>query len=149
MSNNERIKYIRHLIGFSQRAFADKLGLTQNKLARIEGEKIAPQLSILNNISIMYGVNIDWLKSGEGAIFKDGSNLYKKGVSALSYNPSLLESVVIAVDELLHSEVPQRKARIITYYYEHYRQSTISDYPTIKAEIASSLKFVSELLGEK
>ncbi|MCC0666157.1 helix-turn-helix transcriptional regulator [Clostridioides sp. ZZV15-6597] len=66
---NFRIKKVRKNLGFTQKEFAKKLGLSQNHLSYIErGERKVFQ-NLINAIFIEFGVNREWLKTGEGNVY--------------------------------------------------------------------------------
>jgi transcriptional regulator with XRE-family HTH domain len=146
MDINNRIKELRNLIGVSQSGFAENLGVPQNRIARIELNKTQPTMELLKNVCSSYGVSLDWLANGEGTIFKDGSNVYKKKINI--YAPGNLISVVLSeVERLLPDIDIDFKANIVATYCEYYAGST--NYELIKKEMAGSFKIMAYLLGGK
>lgn len=65
-----RIKQLRKQLGLSQDEFANKLGLkSRGKIANIEFGKIPVDESFLNLVCTVFGVNKEWLISGDGDMF--------------------------------------------------------------------------------
>jgi transcriptional regulator with XRE-family HTH domain len=126
-----------------------RLNISQSKLARIESEKAKPHMGVMNNICRLFDVRPEWLLHEEGTIFNDGTNIYKdaKGLG-ITYDPNLLESLIICVDELMKGAHIGQKAKVINYYFEHYKDKEVNA-DLRKQEISSSIKFVTELLEEK
>ncbi len=63
-----RFKEIRLSLSLNQREFAEKLGITQGNLSKIEGDKQEPSFQILDKIFVL-GINLHWLLTGEGSMF--------------------------------------------------------------------------------
>lgn len=62
----ERIKILRNYLGLTQQKFAEKLGLKRQTIAAYEIGNIEPSDSTLLLICKEFGVNEDWLRTGEG-----------------------------------------------------------------------------------
>lgn len=69
MSIFERVKYIRKEKHLTQDEFAKRLGLTRGAITNIELEKVEPKENLLDLICQQYGVNKNWLYTGEGEPF--------------------------------------------------------------------------------
>ena len=69
---NLRFKEVRRLLKLSQPEFAEKLGMTQAAVSMIESGKTKnPSIEIIDRLVRAYPqVNVSWLFSGEGKIFK-------------------------------------------------------------------------------
>jgi transcriptional regulator with XRE-family HTH domain len=63
-----RFKDLRGKLGFSQRKFAEKLGIPSTAISKYEQELIKPSAELLTKIGFL-GVNINWLLTGEGEMF--------------------------------------------------------------------------------
>lgn len=72
-SANERLKTLQKVLGYgSQQAFADALGIRQGSLSDIYRAKNGIGVSGQIKIALSkYGVNIDWLDTGEGPMLKE------------------------------------------------------------------------------
>ena len=66
---HDRFKQLRKSLGCTQRLFAEQLGLKQNSIAQIEMGLRNPSNSVINNICKTFGVNEQWLRTGEGEMF--------------------------------------------------------------------------------
>lgn len=64
-----RIKQVRNEAGLSQAEFADKLSLSRNYISLIEIGQREPSERTLNDICRIFGVDGEWLKTGEGEMF--------------------------------------------------------------------------------
>lgn len=71
---NERIKQVRQYLKLSQAKFAKNLCLSSGYIAGIELEKRRANDRIVRLVSITYGVNEEWLKTGSGAMYDRVSN---------------------------------------------------------------------------
>ena len=67
---NERIKKIRKEKKLTQQKFADMLKTSRNNIAGYEAGSRMPSDAAINNICITFNVNENWLRSGEGEMFK-------------------------------------------------------------------------------
>lgn len=67
----ERIKKIRKELDLTQQAFADKIGMKQNTIAQYEMGRTKPSDAIVFSICREFGVNEEWLRTGEGEMFEE------------------------------------------------------------------------------
>lgn len=72
---NERIKRIRKLSNLTQQEFADKIKVKRNTVATYEMGRSIPSDSAIALICREFSVNENWLRNGEGPMYKerDGS----------------------------------------------------------------------------
>ena len=72
---NERIKQIRKLSNLTQQEFADKIKVKRNTVATYEMGRSIPSDSAIALICREFNVNENWLRNGEGPIYRerDGS----------------------------------------------------------------------------
>ena len=68
---NERIKRIRHELGLTQTEFAKRIGLKQNSMALIESGKRNTSAQTILSICREFGVNENWLRTGDGEMFEE------------------------------------------------------------------------------
>lgn len=66
----ERIKKLRKALGLTQQKFADALGIKQNTIAQYESGRNAPIDAVISLICREFGVNEEWLRTGEGDMFQ-------------------------------------------------------------------------------
>lgn len=67
---NERIKKIRKALDLTQSEFAARLGMKQNTIATYEMGRSNPSTPTINNICKEFRVNEEWLRTGNGDMFK-------------------------------------------------------------------------------
>lgn len=69
ISLNERIKKLRKALDLTQQAFADRLGIKQNTIAKYETNRGTPTTSVISLIVREFNVSEAWLRTGEGEMF--------------------------------------------------------------------------------
>lgn len=74
MTINKRIKELRQKLGQSQATFAKNLCLSNGYFAAIEVESRKANERVVKLISRTYGINEDWLWTGEGDMHQDPSD---------------------------------------------------------------------------
>ena len=67
---NERIKAIRKKMGLSQSDFAERIAISRSALAKIESGENRPSERTQMLICDKFGVNREWLQTGEGERLK-------------------------------------------------------------------------------
>ena len=70
---NERFKAVRQALGLSQGKMAQIIGLTKGGISELENTKRGISERHIRILDIMFGVNDNWLKTGEGDMFFDQS----------------------------------------------------------------------------
>lgn len=85
---NERIKKLRQELGLSQDEFGRRLGVTRGAVTNIELNKVEPKPLFVDLICREFNVNEEWLRTGEGEMFKPKSR-----------NEELFEFVTNAIGE--------------------------------------------------
>jgi transcriptional regulator with XRE-family HTH domain len=75
MNNNKggRIAEIRKKLGLTQSQFAEKIGLKFSAISMIELGKALLTEANIRLICLTFGVNEQWLRTGEGEIFVDNA----------------------------------------------------------------------------
>lgn len=66
----DRIKQLRTELEYTQEEFAKRLGLARNSIANYEIGRREPTNAIITSICREFNVNEDWLRTGEGEMFK-------------------------------------------------------------------------------
>jgi transcriptional regulator with XRE-family HTH domain len=66
---NERLKELRKKLGLTQQEFAEKLGIKRNAVTNYEVGRNAPADMVVSLICREFGVNEEWLRTGEGPQF--------------------------------------------------------------------------------
>lgn len=73
MNTGERIKKIRELFKMTQTEFGEKLGFKWTKIKDLESGKLHTTAEIALLIEKIYSVDLRWLLTGEGVMFRSGS----------------------------------------------------------------------------
>ncbi len=71
---NERLKELRKCLKLSQKAFAEKLGITDSGLSNLENGKRNITEQMVKSICREFNVNRAWLVEGTGDMFVELSN---------------------------------------------------------------------------
>lgn len=69
---SERIKQVRKKLDLTQKEFAEGLKIKQSSISTIEGGG-NPDINTLVNIGITYNIDLNWLLTEQGAMFKNAS----------------------------------------------------------------------------
>lgn len=72
---NERIKEIRKALGLSGEKFGQSLGVQRSAISKIERGENTPTPQMLKLICSTYNVSEQWLRSGEGNMFRDSDSI--------------------------------------------------------------------------
>lgn len=103
----ERVKELRKALGLSQEAFANKIGLKGSSLSLIESNQRNVTNQNIISICREFGVNENWLRSGNGPMFEEMSraelaaNIVGK---ALNTNDEFILNTFIALGQLSPTE---------------------------------------------
>jgi transcriptional regulator with XRE-family HTH domain len=100
---NQRIAASRHALGLSQVKFAEKIKISSGYIASIEMGIRRVNDRIIKIISMTFGVNEAWLKSGQGAMFDDIEDFKLNQVMSIfrKLDPSFQDYVIKQLDMLL------------------------------------------------
>lgn len=104
---NKRIKELRKALGLTQQEFADKIGVKRNSMANYETGRNTPIDAIVVSICRIFNVSEEWLRTGQGEMFKQLSQaeLAARTVGeALSSDNKFIQSVFIALEKLTPAE---------------------------------------------
>ena len=72
---NSRIKLIRDSLNMSQAELGDKLNMSQAAIASIESGRRSLRDVHIFQICSVFGVNEDWLRTGEGSMFEESKSI--------------------------------------------------------------------------
>lgn len=75
MSLGKRIKEVRNDTKMSQTEFAKTLGSTFGALSKYEVDRVEPNEVFINGLCREYGVNKNWLLTGEGKKYMENKEL--------------------------------------------------------------------------
>ncbi|GAB1536723.1 hypothetical protein ADMFC3_23540 [Geovibrio sp. ADMFC3] len=151
-----RIKSIRLKNGANQTVFATKLGTTQSYLSAVEKGKNEPTESIINLLSLNFGVNKEWLLTGAGEPYNEGYLNEVDPETPLNVRISdyeLLELIIMNIESYLVEKkkvvTPAAKARFIMYFYKHFTKDNPNyDAKEIKKRIENSIDVLATVIGD-
>lgn len=67
---DKRIKEIRESVGLTQVEFGNKIGLARNTIANYETGNRTPSNIVINSICREFEINEEWLRTGNGEMYK-------------------------------------------------------------------------------
>src|SRR5690554_4805431 len=73
--SGSRIIELRDLLKLSQQEFANQVGITQGALSQLESQKSKLSLDTIAKISRTFGVDCNWLVTGDSKIFHDDKKM--------------------------------------------------------------------------
>ncbi|WP_050638871.1 MULTISPECIES: helix-turn-helix domain-containing protein [Clostridia] len=126
---NERIKFIREHFELTQEEFGKRIGSARNTIANYENGNRNPSNSVLKSICREFGVNEDWLRTGEGEMFEqltDQQKLMKYTAMILKGEDSVVVSAIQALIVTYEQLDPASKAtleKIALQYIENLKKS--------------------------
>lgn len=103
MTVSERIRLVRKTLKLSQVEFAKAIYISNGYIAELECEHRRVNDRIIHLISLTFGVNEKWLKTGEGDIFyKTPSEKLQRMVSLFNeLPPKFQDYVMLQIEQLL------------------------------------------------
>ncbi len=104
---NERLKLLRTSLNLTQTAFAKSIGVAQSTLGMMEINKRELFERHIKTICSIYNVNEDWLRNGNGEMFKKKTEINILEVIKERYNLSISEINII--NNFLEMESAERK----------------------------------------
>jgi transcriptional regulator with XRE-family HTH domain len=104
MSISQRIRQLRKTLNMSQVEFAKSIFISNGYIAELECEHRRVNDRIIHLISLTFGVNEKWLKTGEGSMFyKTPSEKLQRMVSLFNELPAKYQDyVMLQVEQLLN-----------------------------------------------
>ena len=100
---NRRIAEARHALDLSQARFAERIRISSGYVASIELGNRRVNDRIIKIISMTFGVNETWLKTGQGAMFDEVEDFKLNQVISIfrKLDPSFQDYVIKQLDMLL------------------------------------------------
>ena len=126
---NERIKFIREHFELTQDESGKRIGSARNTIANYENGNRNPSNSVLKSICREFGVNEDWLRTGEGEMFEqltDQQKLMKYTAMILKGEDSVVVAAIQALIVTYEQLDPASKAtleKIALQYIENLKKS--------------------------
>ena len=134
MTIGERIRQVRKFKDLTQQKFADSLGMKQNTVATYEMGRTNPSDPAIKSICREFGVNEEWLRSGEGEMFAPAP---ASALDALAQEQKLTHGEYILIEKLLHLK-PEVRQGILDYIMEVAAAVNADDIPA-NAPVASGM----------
>jgi transcriptional regulator with XRE-family HTH domain len=109
MTISKRIKHLRHTLNMSQVEFAKAIYISNGYIAELECEHRRVNDRIIHLISLTFGVNDKWLKTGEGEMFFNASgDKLQRMVSLFNELPPKFQDYTMKqIEELLNVTVKE------------------------------------------
>lgn len=124
MEVSDRVREIRKSLGYSQKEFADLLGIGQSTLAMMEVSKRPISERHVKTICSIFSVNEHWLRTGEGNMFVDDDEML---LSQLAERYSLDDEQMAIVKNFLALDKQQRQVIVdaICHTADDIRQARV------------------------
>lgn len=121
---NERVKLLRKTLGLSGEKFGSKLGVQRGAISNIEKGNRNLTEQMLLSICREYNVNEEWLRTGEGEMFKKTKSTYladlQRQFNLSDFDVKIIESY-LALDEVDRKSIE----KFITSAYQNTDDSEI------------------------
>jgi transcriptional regulator with XRE-family HTH domain len=102
VSIRERIRQVRKTLGFTQAVFAQRIAVSSSYFAEMELGKKNVNERTIKMISMEFGIDEHWLRTGEGVMLCDDSNARVAKLNSLfkSLSPRLQDCALNQIGEL-------------------------------------------------
>lgn len=108
---NERLKALRKHLDLTMESFGSRIGLTKSMISRMESGALVPTDRTVLSICQTFGVNEQWLRTGEGEMFlEDDKSILARML--LQYDISPKEQAILSAYLKLSAE---DRAAILRY----------------------------------
>ena len=102
---NDRIRTLRKTLGLNQREFAARIGLKQSAVSYLEKSGSTVTDQNIKAICAQFGVDENWLRTGQGAMFLRREKEKKELLSLFDQlSPPLQDYLLKAVRDLLKTQ---------------------------------------------
>jgi phage repressor protein C with HTH and peptisase S24 domain len=122
MTKRERVKLLRKALGKTQQEFANELGLGFSAVSHAEREHGTTFYSrkVMEKMSELYNVNLDWILTGTGTMFRQAESDESRVTPEKNYGPTIL---VVPVDSENNEWVTVVPEYALASYSEGYRDT--------------------------
>jgi transcriptional regulator with XRE-family HTH domain len=110
MTVNERVRQLRQTLGMTQTDFSKAIYVSNGYTAEIEnGHRVAND-RIIRLVCLTFGASEQWLKTGEGEMFKASPEEQKERVLSLfdKLNPKFQEYALAVIGQLIKLQNSQK-----------------------------------------
>lgn len=121
-----RIKELRKALGLTQQKFADAIGVRQNTVAQYEMGRNPPNDTVITLICREFNVSEEWLRTGEGEMFKPKSRneeLFEFATKVAEGQPGSIQSQLLAVMARLTDEQWEVLAQVAHEFVEETKKA--------------------------
>ena len=108
MKTNNRVLILRKYLGLTQESFAEKIGVNRATITSIEINKNPLTETNLKLICFIFGVNEQWLRTGEGEMFQKNKSLLETEV--LEMFRRLSDEAQIIIRDYIRMVLKQQEA---------------------------------------
>lgn len=112
MTINQRVKQVRQTLHLSQAKFAKALSMSNGYVAGIELEHNNVNDRIIKLICFTFNVSEKWLKTGEGTMFEESTDLFTETAAATfkDLKPEYQKYILQQIDQLLEIQKKEQEA---------------------------------------
>lgn len=102
---NKRIRQLRKALDFSQKEFAEKIGLKQNAISYMEKDGSTITEQNIKTICAQFSVNENWLRNGNGEMFLENEKKQREFFEIFNKLTPILQDYLIKISkELLETQ---------------------------------------------
>ena len=121
---NDRMKSVRMALKLSQAKFGERIGIAQTALSMIELGNNPITSKNVKLICIVFNVNEQWLRTGNGVMFSDSPYLKELCEILSDLEPETQKFLLIAAQELL-----KLQKKLLSKRDEDYMSSQVAEAP--------------------
>ena len=114
MNIGDRIKKVRKYLDLTQREFGERIGLKGNTIAQYELGRSNPVDSALSLMIREYNINEEWLRTGEGEMFKAAPT---DVLDQLASEYNLSNASYIVIEKFVNLK-PEKRNELIEFFLE-------------------------------
>ena len=114
MNIGDRIKRVRKYLDLTQREFGERIGLKGNTIAQYELGRNNPVDSALSLMIREYNINEEWLRTGEGEMFKAAPT---DVLDQLASEYNLSNASYIVIEKFVNLK-PEKRNELIEFFLE-------------------------------
>lgn len=123
----DRIKQLRTELEYTQEEFAKRLGLARNSIANYEIGRREPTNAIITSICREFNVNEEWLRTGEGEMFRqllptDEIAVYVEDLLEYDGHGNAFYDMIIEMMKAYHG-IDDKSKTVIRDYFGMIRES--------------------------
>jgi transcriptional regulator with XRE-family HTH domain len=109
---NQRIRLLRKALNLTQKKFAMLLAVSQSQIASMETGEREVKSRIVKQLYDSFGVNVRWLRTGEGSMFTQEKEARLTKLLALFVNlePRYQDFILNAIDQFLKIQEDQEES---------------------------------------